>query len=420
MKEKIVLKGFLFFLTILFFSSFVFAIQGSDSSGTVTSYSGTTGAAAASGSSSDSAVSGGRVSAGGSAVSSAYSDGTISGSPGADLSTTDTSTSSEGGSESGSGTETESGSLNSIPSGGGGGGAGPTAEAATESAEAATEQTTVEAEAQAAAEAATETTAPAENAVTIAIELSAGDSVTLAPQTGAAGMSVIAVTDTTATIVITSDSAGNAITGGAIYQAEQEVTMEVGQTIDVDSDNDGIADLQVTLTQINYNSEAGKYEGIFTLTYLNPTEEIVSFVKEQIDRGEVAFVKGPSEEEISFAYWIWILVAFIVISVLTLVGWVLFDKKNKKHFPTTIPTHYFEKLMRQEVGTHKKPEEQKKEITQIEVKKENNVGKEQPIGTQTILSEIKQPKKKKGKRKKNKKAAKIKRSKKAKNKRKKV
>src|SRR3989338_9087280 len=106
MKEKIVLKGFLFFLTILFFSSFVFAIQGSDSSGTVTSYSGTTGAAAASGSSSDSTVSGGRVSAGGSAVSSAYSDGTTSGSPGADLSTTDATTSSD--SESGVGTETES------------------------------------------------------------------------------------------------------------------------------------------------------------------------------------------------------------------------------------------------------------------------------------------------------------------------
>ena len=321
MKEKIVLKGFLFFLTILFFSSFVFAIQGSDSSGTVTSYSGTTGAAAASGSSSDSTVSGGRVSAGGSAVSSAYSDGTISGSPGADLSTTDATTSSD--SESGVGTETESeGGLNSIPGGGGGGGGPGAADgAATESAEAATtEQTTVKAEAQAATETAAEATAPAETAITVAIELSEGSSVTLAPQTGAAGMSVVGVTATTATVVITSDSAGNAITGGAIYQAEQEVTMEVGQTIDVDSDGDGTADLQVTLTQINYNSEAGKYEGIFTLTYLNPTEEIVSFVKEQIDRGEVAFVKGPSEEEISFAYWIWIIVACIVMGVLALVG----------------------------------------------------------------------------------------------------
>ena len=230
-------------------------------------------------------------------------------------------------------------------------------------------------------------------------------------------MSVLAVTATTATIVVTSgtESEGNSITGGVIYSTDQETTMEVGQTIDVDSDGDGVADLQITLSRIDYNTETGKYEGIFTLTYLDPTEEIVSFVKEQIDRGEVAFVKGPSEEEISFAYWIWIIVACIVMGVLALVGWVLFDKKNKKHFPTTIPTHYFEKLMRQEVSTHKKPEQQR-ETTKIEVKKENNLGKEQSIGTQTIISELKKSKKKKGKRKKNKKAAKIKKRKKAKRK----
>ncbi len=420
MKKKILVKGFLFFLTILFFSSFVFAIQGSDSSGTITSYSGTTGAAAASGSSSDNTVSGGRVSAGGSAVSSAYSDGTISGNPGADLSTSDPSTSSD--SESGTETDAESG-LNSVPSGGGGGGGGGSAgEASTEAAEATTEQTAVEAEASQEAtettEASAEAVSPAENAVTVAIELSEGSSVTLAPQTGAAGMSVVGVTATTVTVVITRDSTGNIITGGAIYQAEQEITMEVGQTIDVDSDGDDIADLQVTLTQIKYNTEKGRYEGVFTLTYLSPTEEIVSFVKEQIDRGEVAFVKGPSEEEISFGYWIWILVACIVISVLALVGWVLFDKKNKKHFPTTIPTHYFEKLIRQEVSTHKKPEEQKKEITKTEIKteKKQETGKEQPIGTPTILSEVKQSKKKNGKRKKNKKAARVKKKKKAKRK----
>lgn len=426
MKTKSLIQV-LFILLLLFMLSYsVFAIQGSDSSGTITGYSGITGAAAASGSSSDSAGNGGRVSAGSSPVSSSYADatGTISGSSGADLSTSDP----EQEAESDSGTEeSESGALNSIPSGGGGGGGGAEGSAA-ESGEAATaEQTTVEAEASAQeAEKTTETTAEttteaaaetaAESAVTVAVELSEGSSITLAPQTGAAGVSVLKVTATTATIVITSATGGNSITGGVIYSTDQETTMSVGQTIDVDSDGDGVADLQITLTRIGYNAETGMYQGIFTLMYLNPLEEVVSFVQGQVERGEVAFVSGSSIEEISFAYWVWIIVALIVIGVLALVGWVLFDKKNKKHLPTTIPTHYFEKLVRQEVSTHKEEPQKVKtqELKKEEVKKKRaqelkNETKKQ--GTQTIIN-LNASKKKKTKRKKKKKTKKKRKTKK--------
>lgn len=333
MKTKSLIQV-LFILLLLFMLSYsVFAIQGSDSSGSITSYSGTTGAAAASGSSSDNTVSGGRVSAGGSAISSGYTDGTISGNPGADLSTTDESTSSE--SDTGSSTNAESeSSLNSIPSGSGGGGGGSRV---SEEEASATEEATTEVIPQevteTVTEAATETQEAAvltKNAVTIAIELTEGSSVTLAPQIGAARMSILSVTATSATIVITSDGT-NSITGGVIYSTDQEITLEVGEIIDVDSDGDDSADLQVTLSQIDYNAEKRKYEGIFTLTYLSPSEEVVSFVKEQVERGEVAFVNGPAIQEISFVYWVWIIVALIVVGVLTLIGWVLFNKINKKH-----------------------------------------------------------------------------------------
>ncbi len=370
MKKKQVIQSFLILLLLFILSDGIFAIQGGDSSGIITSYSGITGVAVASGSSSDSGVSGGRVSVGSSAVSSGYSDGTTSGNPGIDLSTSDPQT--QTASSSGTNTNAEAstatdGGLNNIPSSGGSEGAAAIEGSSPEATEAVTvEQTTGE------AQTTTEAAAFAENAITVAIEMSEGAFVPLAPQTGAAGISVLAITATTATVVITHDGE-NSITGGVIYSADQETTMEIKQTIDVDSDGDGVADLQITLSQIDYNVETEKYEGVFTLTYLDPSEEVVSFVKEQLERGEVTFVKGPALEEISFTYWVWIIIGVFVVGVLAFIGWMLFDKRNKKYLPATMPTHYFEKLVRQEVSTHKKEELQEvktQEIKKEEVKKE--------------------------------------------------
>ena len=204
--------------------------------------------------------------------------------------------------------------------------------------------------------------------MTIAIELSDGSSVTLSPETGAASMTVVEVTETSATIIIESaQTSENSITGAVVIGVEQETTLLVGETVEVDSDGDGEIDLEITLTKIVYDEETGKYRGIFTTTYLHPTKEIIAFVEEQIASGQVALVERPSMERMVFGYWIWLLVALLVIGVVGFIIWVLKDKKTKKYVPTTIPTHYFEKILRSELGQHtrqQKQQEQKQENTE--------------------------------------------------------
>jgi hypothetical protein len=360
MKTKQNIQLFFLFLILIILSSAVFAIQGTSSDGSVTAKNGGVSAAAASGASSENVVTG-RVSAGGSGVSSSYSGTEVSGSPGPDLSTADEAAAAE------QKETTKEESSSTIPSGGDGGGesGGSADSGAGEStdAETTTEATETTAEAAQTTDQAAEVAETAAEPVTIAVELSEGSSLTLSPETGAAEMTVIEVTETTATIVIESAQTaedGNSIIGAVVIGVEQETTLNVGETVEVDSDGDGEIDLEITLSKIVYDEETGKYRGIFTTTYLYPNEEIIAFIEEQVASGEVALVERPSMERMAFGYWIWLIVAVLVICVVGFILWVLKDKKTKKYTATTIPTHYFEKILRNELGQRSEQREHSK------------------------------------------------------------
>lgn len=394
MKTKYIIHYFFLFLVVLVLSNGVFAIQGTSSDGSVTAKNGGTSAAAASSTSSDNTITG-RVSAGGSGVSSSYSGEGVSGNPGADLSTADEASVEE--------EETEEGETSStIPSGGGGGGGGSGGSADSSAGESSDAETTTEAtetttEAAQTTEQAAEAAETAAESVTIAIDLSEGSSLALSPETGAAEMTVVEVTETTATIVIESAQTaenGNSITGAVVIGVEQETTMHVGETVEVDSDGDGEIDLEITLTKIVYDEETGRYRGIFTTTYLHSTEEIISFIEEQVASGEVALVERSSMERMAFEYWIGLIVAVLVIGVVGFILWVLKNKKTKKYATTTIPTHYFEKILRSELRQRSKQKEQSKKQEMVKEKKKKAKKRKKTKG--------KKNKKKKGKRRKKK------------------
>ncbi|MEK6867865.1 MAG: hypothetical protein AABX98_03525 [Nanoarchaeota archaeon] len=401
MKTKHIIQYSFLFLVVIILSSVVFAIQGTSSDGSVTAKNGGASAAAASGTSSDNTVTG-RVSAGGSGVASSYSGDGVSGNSGPDLSTSDASTPVK--EETKEAEETSS----TIPSGGGGGGGGSggadgsagessDAEATTEATTEATQTTEQAAEA---------ADATSEESVSVAVELSEGSSLTLSPETGAASMTVTAVTETSATIVIESAQTteeGNSITGAVVIGVEQETTLSVGETVEVDSDGDGEIDLEITLTKIVYDEETGKYRGIFTTTYLYPNEETITFIEEQISSGQVTLVERPSMERMAFEYWIWLIVAVLVIAVVGFILWVLKDKKTKRYVPTTIPTHYFEKILRSELRQDSGQKEQPKKQ---EIQKEENNNKQEE--KKEVVEEKKAAVQKKGSKKRAKKRKKTK------------
>ena len=176
-----------------------------------------------------------------------------------------------------------------IPSGGAGAAATSTETSAQQAAaQAAAEESAAEESAQ---EETTETQ-PVEQFSSIEMETTAaaGDTITIAPVAGTSFVSsvtILAVTSTSATIIVSSlDTSGDilgasVVTGAFAAGMNKEIKMQIGDKDEIDMNSDGITDVLVILSAITFDELQEKYIASFTITYLHPTKAVVSFVHEQ-------------------------------------------------------------------------------------------------------------------------------------------
>lgn len=337
------MQCFFLFLLVIVLSSFVVAIEGTSSDGAVTAKNGGTSATATSGISSQEEVSG-RVAVGGSGIAASYLTGFVTGSSGPDMTLQDAVTPpAETPAEE---TTEESGSIPSAGGGAGGGGGGSdgSGDSGAESGESAESEGSAESEsaesssstfAESGESADAEGNAEASSeAVSVAVELSDGSSLSLSPETGASEMTVVEVTETTATIIVETESStetsSNELTGGVVAAVKEETTLHVGESVEVDTDGDGSIDLKITLTKIMYDEEAKKYRALFTTTYLHPNEDVLAYVENQASQGKVVLVETPQEVR-TLEPWTLIVLGLFILFCLFIIIHSLYEKKKKTH-----------------------------------------------------------------------------------------
>lgn len=303
MKQKNISTILFSFFFLLLFAHVVFAITGSSSDGSVSVSDAGMSSTGVRSSSSDNTISS-RTSSSTPGSSSSYNDATntVTGNLGSDTSLSSTASSTTASSSSSETTADEGGN---IPSSGGGGGGGRTASGSiSDAASAETSETEITSADETSEQDMGESQTSSEQAVdssqfqepiSILVELFEGDSLSLSPNTGVSEMTVLAITQTSATIFIDGSGSSNQLTGGVVINAHQETTLQLGESIDVDTNGDGIADLKITLSEIIYDEESQNYHAVFSTMYLQPTDETTNFIQKQVDTGEVALVSSSKE-----------------------------------------------------------------------------------------------------------------------------
>jgi hypothetical protein len=164
--------------------------------------------------------------------------------------------------------------------------------------------------------------------LTVSKDLSAGESLSLSPslvEDALATLFVREVTKNTATIqIMTQDNVGNLLTGNVVADVGEDVALTVGESLEVDADNDNTIDIEVTLTKITAGTD---YVASFDITYYFADDITRSFVQKQIELGEVSLPKGKMSNMV------WIIVGIIALVALIVIIASLNKKKLNKITP---------------------------------------------------------------------------------------